>query len=211
MIHQIYYKEEQKKRCTFSPYFNERCSVYFENAVILDKIDDAPKSLADVFFGVLPWNVAQKISRMRLMPTPFRNILSEKEDALYEPVKNVLFLMKHIPHNPVSAATKIHPRFEEFWIELMRELRLDPKDNQEWRHIIYCNFFIAKRSLYKRYVDELLRPAVRIMELMPLLYVNSRYPKQITEELAIQTGYNHYTYHTFLCERLFSYWVNFMY
>ena len=216
MIYQVYFKDEQRGvlEPQFTPYNNANSlTPYFENSVILQLINK--KSDPDEYFGVLSWNLRAKIERMKKYPHPFTNYSSGSYSfnwLLEEIEKNndVIFLMGHEPQNPISAATKIHPRFEEHWNEIMNALGLST-DVTMWSHLIYCNFFIAKHSVYKRYVDELLAPAMRVMDKMPSLWEDSNYPMPVTPEVKRGLGLNHYPYHAFICERLFSYWYNFMY
>jgi hypothetical protein len=53
-----------------------------------------------------------------------------------------------------------------------------------------------------------LEPAMEVMETMPELMQNSGYPKVLPEHLQRQWGINYYPYHTFLCERMFSFYAH---
>jgi hypothetical protein len=57
-------------------------------------------------------------------------------------------------------------------------------------------------------VKEMLGPTMDIMKGMPELMENSRYPKALPDHLKKSFGINHYPYHPFLCERMFSYFVH---
>jgi len=209
MIHQVYFKPEQRGilEPQFKPYSNEgMLTNYYENEIIARLIKE--ESDPDEYFGVLSWSLRGKIERMKQYPHPFKNISTESYSfnwLLSEIEKNedVIFLMEHEKHDPVVAAARIHPNFLDNWYALLRRLKLPspPMDIiLTWEKVIYCNFFIAKHKVYKAYVDELLDPAMKIMETMPELNEDARYP--------MGPGY---TYHSFLCERLFSYWYNFIY
>jgi hypothetical protein len=46
------------------------------------------------------------------------------------------------------------------------------------------------------------------MDQMPELLQNSAYPGVLPERLRARFGVSHYPYHTFLCERFFSYFAH---
>lgn len=207
MIYQVYYKEEQRGilEPQFTPYNNAgMLTNYFENSIIalLAKKESDPNE----YFGVLSWNLRRKIELMKQFKSPFTNTskASYSFNWLLEQIEkdeDVIFLMEHNPHSPVFEANKIHPRFAIHWKKMMTLLGIECDVLVSWERVIYCNFFIAKHHIYKRYVDELLIPAMRVMEeQMPELNEDAHYPKG--------PGYTH---HSFICERLFSYWYNFMY
>lgn len=209
MIHQIYFKDEQRGilEPQFTPYNNEgKLTKYYENSVIseLVKLPSDPEE----YFGVLSWNLRNKVERMKNYPYPFKNISVESYSFNWlleqiEKGEDVIFLMEHELHDPVVAAARIHPNFLYHWFKVLDALNLEltvARDHFRWEKSIYCNFFIAKHKIYKRYVDELLDPAMKIMDTMPELNEDAKYP--------LGPGY---TYHPFICERLFSYWYNFIY
>lgn len=206
MIYQVYFKEEQRGilEPQFTPYNNEgKLTPYYENSVISELVKQ--ESDPDEYFGVLSWNLRNKIERMKNYPFPFKNISPDSYSFnwLVEQIErneDVIFLMEHNPHSPVHTANWIHPNFHYHWNNIMSCLGIDWNQSVQWYDVIYCNFFIAKHHIYKRYVDELLDPAMKIMDTMPELNEDAKYP--------MGPGY---TYHPFICERLFSYWYNFIY
>jgi hypothetical protein len=217
MIYQVFYDKQQavKIEDEFMGFYNPKCSVYFENQVIMElSKHGAVKS--DPYFGVLSWNLREKIERMKGMRQPFRNV-SKEENPVHaawskmEKGDELITFMEHVPHCPINAANEIHPEFRWIWIQLMTHLKLHPHI-KTWEKVIYCNAFILKSNLYDRYINELLLPAMHIMdgEISYMVMEDSKYPKFFTPELSEQTGMGHWTYHTFICERLFSYWYNFM-
>ncbi len=206
MIHQVYFKDEQRGilEPQFTPYNNEgKLTPYYENSVISELVKQ--ESNPDEYFGVLSWNLRGKIDRMKRYPLPFTNVSEDSYSLnwLIDQMENspdVIFLMKHIPHDPIVVAARIHPNFLHHWYNVLGSIKLDNNFNKTWGQVTYCNFFIAKHKIYKAYVDELLDPAMKIMDTMPELNEDANYP--------LGPGY---TYHTFICERLFSYWYNFIY
>lgn len=206
MIHQVYFKDEQRGilEPQFTPYNNEgKLTPYYENSVISELVKQPHDP--EEYFGVLSWNLRNKIERMKQYPSPFKNISPDSYSLnwLMEHIdkgEDVIFLMEHRVHNPIQAADKIHPKFLRFWIEIVNELFVNTACSCDYEKVIYCNFFIAKHKVYKAYVDQILDPAMKIMDTMPELNEDAKYP--------LGPGY---TYHTFICERLFSYWYNFIY
>jgi len=206
MIHQVYFKPEQRGvlEPLFTPYSNEgKLTPYYENSVISELVKQ--ESNPDEYFGVLSWNLRGKIERMKKYPAPFTNISPDSYSfnwLIWQIGINqdVVFFMKHLPHDPVVAAARIHPNFLHHWYALIDALKLGFREEGKWENVIYCNFFMAKHKIYKQYVDEMLDPAMKIMDTIPELNEDAKYP--------MGPGY---TYHTFICERLFSYWYNFIY
>lgn len=206
MIYQIYFKDEQRGilEPQFTPYNNAgMLTPYYENSIISRLVKEP--SDPDEYFGVLSWNLRKKIERMKQFPKPFTNISEDSYSfnwllAQMEKDEDVIFLMEHEPHYPVMAADAIHPRFQRHWIEIIGELYVNTACMSSWEKVIYCNFFIAKHRVYKQYVDEFLDPVMKIMDTMPELNEDAKYPMGVG-----------YTYHSFICERLFSYWFNFIY
>ncbi|HXP51389.1 MAG TPA: hypothetical protein VN922_15640, partial [Bacteroidia bacterium] len=78
---------------------------------------------------------------------------------------------------------------------------------QSYKDVFYCNFFAAKSEIYEKYVTEMLIPAMNIMHKMPELFANSNYPKPLPQNLKDKWGFNHYTFHSFLCERMFTHFA----
>ena len=76
---------------------------------------------------------------------------------------------------------------------------------------VYSNFFAAKASVYREYVD-LLKQAIDIMETDPeikeLCWKDTNYTSGLNPtDLKNYTGLDYYTFHTFVLERLMGIWI----
>jgi hypothetical protein len=110
-------------------------------------------------------------------------------------------------HDPVTVADVFHPGFSRYFARIMKAI------GHDWsptvlKDVFYFNYFVAKASIYERYVKEMLAPAMAVMDQMPELLQNSAYPGVLPERLRARFGVSHYPYHTFLCERFFSYFAH---
>lgn len=201
-IYQVYYRDEQLPNLDYTPYKNEDCTVFFENSIIAELI---PKSEAK-YLGVVSWNLRPKIKSVlgpRINITPFYpETFSLKLDQLRP---DVMGFCQYDPHDPIKTWCGIHPELQEYFRDVLK------KCGHEWRPKVYddcfySNAFVAKSEVYKKYVSELLIPAMGIMNTMPKLMNNSGYPRPLPIELRVKWGISYYPYHSFICERLFSYW-----
>ena len=215
-VFQIYFDQSQIEKLEpgFIPYFNEKCTVYFENQVIRELIEKG-EHIDSTYFGVVSYNMRDKHHMMKKRWNSISGIRNESDadisyDALYAKLllesPDVLSLQTHAPHDPIAFANRVHPGFLVFWMHIMDKI------GYQWEPTIYpwvsyCNYFIAKRDIYERYVMEMLIPAMEVMNEMPELMARCPYPKMYSEKLKADTGVDHYTWHSFLCERLFTHFA----
>lgn len=100
-----------------------------------------------------------------------------------------------------------HPGFLQVFSELCTRLGLTMKEPE---HVIYSNFWLGKYSVYKKYVEEVVKPAIHILENEMELqaWKNSEYKAGLTkEQLMEKAGMEYYPMHTFLLERLLGVWL----
>lgn len=100
-----------------------------------------------------------------------------------------------------------HPGFMNIFTKICDKLGLEIKDKLP---TVYSNFFVAKADVYKDYV-KLLELAIDIMETDPVIkelcWQDASYKGLSSEDLKKYTGLDHYTFHTFILERLMSVWL----
>lgn len=214
-VYQIYFKEEQKQLLDYQPYYNQDCTVFFENSIIAKLIEDG-KHIGHEYFGVVSYKLREKIgSVMKERWKSLQNIANHSnqeftpeffEELLLKHKPDVMSFQRHLPHDPISLADKFHPNFSGYFRKIMGEIGYDWKP-QAFKDILYCNYFVAKSHWYEAYVKEMLIPAMEVMESMPELMGNSGYPHKLPEDLKMKFGIDHYPYHPFLCERMMSYYV----
>ena len=101
---------------------------------------------------------------------------------------------------------KVHPGFLGLFNKLCNDLGLEVK---EPKYIIYSNFFICKTEIYRKYVNEIIKPAIELLETKykQEVWQNSNYKGLEKDKLKQYTGLDYYPMHTFLCERLLSIWI----
>ena len=101
---------------------------------------------------------------------------------------------------------KYHPKLQELLKKVLVHLNKDiyPDDD----NYTYSNFFIMKADLWKDYVENWIKPALDFMENDPEYFEDAKYITGLpTNKLKELTGLDHYTYHTFVLERLILYFI----
>lgn len=215
-VYQIYFSEEQKKQLVrgYVPFHNENCSVFFENEVIVNLIEQNAH-LDSEYFGVVSYKLYDKVGDMRVKWKNIPNIANhstnkfmpemfERHLMLNKP--DVMSFQRHQGHDPISFANRFHPKFSEYFAKIMFSIGYNWRPTH-FEDVFYCNYFVAKSEIYHQFVHEMLIPAMNVMKTMPELMQNSGYPHKLRPELQQQWGVEHYPYHAFLCERMFSYFV----
>ncbi len=218
-IYQIYFEESQLAQCEHDmdgwfPYFNEKCSIFFESQVIHDLIGQGQHKDCD-YFGVVSYKLRQKLGYMKenwknnknIANTSVNNFTPEQfTRELYKGMPDAMSFQRHAPHDPVIVADMFHPGFSKFWVEIMKKI------GYKWtpthcENVFYCQYFVAKAEIYEKFDREMLGPGMEVMLTMPELWGNSRYPRPWPDNLAKQFCVPHWTYHPFIAERFFSYFA----
>jgi hypothetical protein len=214
-VFQIYFKEEQLPLLDYIPFYNKECSIFFENEVIRSLIEQK-EHINDEYFGVVSYQLRDKVKITKTSWRAHKNIanhsinefsIDQFEKELLKQKPDVMSYQCHMAHDPISYANNFHPNFSNYFEEIMVQIGYRWKPTI-FTDVFYCNYFVAKSNIYERYVKEMLIPAMEVMKNMPELMNNSRYPKQLPEDLKKSFGINHYPYHPFLCERMFSYFAH---
>ena len=214
--YQIYYEPSQLSRVEYIPVNNSNCTPFFENTVISDLIK-RDLHIGCEYFAVVSWKIKNKIgnemkNQWRNMPNISNLSLNEftPEQFAIELERHrpdVMSFQRHAPHDPISFADRFHPNFSKYFKEIMWKIGFDWKP-ETFQNVFYCNYQAAKSDIYESYVKNMLNPAMAVMGEMPELMQNSGYPTPLPEHLKKSFGVNHYPYHAFLCERMFSYFVH---
>lgn len=202
MIVQIYYKESQKSEILpFAvPFFNSGLTIFFENAVIKEVVEQTTEEK----IGVCSWKLGQKIRRYK------ERLI---KDAIESDYQVLSFTRNSGRHQMLQMAYAWHPFFkptiELLWQKLGYKMPGDAKDP------IYQNHHCSKSVIYKRYVSEFLAPAMELTEkdeeLHALMIKPSGYGrlsrdadlKSVKEKL----GMNDYPLAPFILERCYSLWL----
>ncbi len=212
-IYQIYYDNSQLEKLDYTPYFNNNCNHYFESQVMVDLINEGAH-LDYSYFGVVAYKLREKLSFAKSYPIV--NIANRSvqeftpklyEHELWKRTPDVFSFQRHLPHDPIFFADRFHVNFSSYFKKIMYEI------GYNWQavaftDVFYCNYFSAKSDIYEHFVKTMLEPAMEVMETMPELMQNSGYPKKLPLHLQQQWGIDFYPYHTFLCERMFSFYAH---
>lgn len=216
-VYQIYFDKSQINELIpeYTPFFNTNTTVFFENEVIRTLIEQGAHHDTD-YFGVVSYKLAGKLKTMKKDWSNFKDIVNYSEQTftpknfeaeLYRIQPDVLSFQRHAAHDPISQANSFHPNFIPYWKEIMAKIGYSWKP-EEFQNVFYCNYFVARSSVYEQYVREMLAPAMNVMLPMKDLFKNPKYPRLLPNELQKKWRIKHFPYHPFLCERMFSYFAH---
>jgi hypothetical protein len=210
--YQIYYDEASRAACypEFELYENKVCTPFFENQIIIELIKQGRHIGVD-YFGVFSGHFKNKIlgakDGSRITP---QYIFDNLEGDV------ISFFRHHKNKNVVNKAEVHHPGFKRAMVNLLNRIGFDADLEKDTRFTVYQNHFIARSEVYHEFVKTLLEPAVKEMqnkdnkELQNIIWQDSGYHKKknMPEKLKQELGVPYYPYHTFICERLFSIFLN---
>jgi len=220
-VYQIYFdwsqlQTIQREFPEYTPYFNSDCTVFFESDVIR-KLVEGGKHLGCDYFGVVSYKLKEKLGyTMKEKWAKIPNIANHSteeftpekfEFELKKHLPDIMSFQRHMPHDPIKQADRFHPNFSSFWNYIMNRIGYNWEPTH-FQDVFYCNYFVAKPDIYEKFVKEMLAPAMDVMKEMPELMENSGYPHKLPPALRETFKINHYPYHAFICERMFSYWVH---
>lgn len=218
-VYQIYFDPSQlhKMEKEYQPIFNRHCTVYFESQVIHDLIINTQSHKKHDYFGVVSYKLRDKLGYMKdnwknnknIANTSVQEFTPQKyQDELYKHLSDAMSFQRHSPHDTVSVANGFHPGFKKYWEHIMKEIGYNWIP-ESYENVFYCNFFTAKSEIYERYVKEMLAPAMKVMDGMPELLKDSGYRSNpLPDALKKSFGIEHWPYHAFLCERMFTYFAH---
>ena len=205
-IWQVYFDENSKKNC--SPEWNhydnsKKLTEHFENSVIVDLIECKEHEKAD-YFGVFSHDILKDLpfreNGLPFTPQNLEKVIGENLD-----IDVFAFQKRRQNKNIVKQAEHYHPGFLKMVKNILIKTGFLSDVPERIDKIILFNYFVAKGAVYERYVNELLRPAMKILEGMPEAYLNAGYKKLNTATIGRFTeafGKPHYPYHPFILERL---------
>lgn len=198
VIHQIYYKEDQLSQIYpwAKPYFNPGLTIFFENDPIAKIVSETEAQR----IGVLSWKLEQKLRQRLRLTVPL-------QEAIFQMHYQVLALTRQSSHHQMMAAAKEwHPGFLETITMIWSKLGY--KMPGETKNPIYQNHFVSETTIYKRYVEEFLKPAMELTmkdeELNKLMTQDSHYGKLSqgdTRSVKEKLGMDYYPMAPFVLER----------
>ena len=193
-LYSIYYQEEQKPYCSFKLLYNptkltEEQSYLFEHKVILNT-----EVSTEGFVGFFSWKFGIKTM------IPHEKVLHVISENLNYDVINFSPPIK----NFFRFTEEVHPGFTVLFNKLCARLNLSYKETNT---PIYANYFVMKGKKYDEY-KKVLQEAVLILEEEDFkdVWKDSKYKQSI--DLKQHTGLEHYTFHTFLLERLINAYIH---
>jgi len=235
-IWQIYYDNQTEHACwpRFKKYYNPVCSPFMENKVILDIVESEDIE-PSAWFGVLSPKFGNK-ARGAIGRNPTPTTLNDKLIELEQSNISVLgFLRSTQQENNILQGNRMHrpgksPSFSEIMDTTLKLAGIDYDIRQKHRKVkrfndqgrqtgeeianFMMNYVICPFWIYKMYVSEILKPCMEVMEsneeLSKVLWENSEYHhnKNMRPQLKADLGVPYYPLHTFVCERLWSVFMN---
>ena len=201
-IYSIIYNDEQV--IEYQRYDNsyiktiEQLSYLFEYNCIIDIIDNF--KIDDDYLGIFSHKF------------PFKTGLFKKK--LYWLLENNpdfdiygLCLQYNLRGKYLDFTEKVHPGFKELFYPLCKDLGLEVKEPE---YVIYSNFVIMKTSIYKDYVNDIIKPAIYLLETKykDLAWKDSNYKGLPMDQLKLHTELDYYPMFTFVLERLLNMYIN---
>ena len=199
-------------------YYNDVTTPFFENKVMVDLVTEGEHRLNN-YFAVLSHKFFQETVNKELCPIQQEEI----EMALGDSDVLSFFGFKRDNFEMFRHAIQVHKGIEQCYLELFKLLNLPFKPLLKMRFVVYRNAFFARSEVYERYVNEMLRPCIELMsdrrndKLWQSIWKDSGYPytenrfrkhPQLRDKFVHDMGVPYYPFHTFILERMFSYWLN---
>ncbi|MFN5833975.1 MAG: hypothetical protein ACK459_09605 [Akkermansiaceae bacterium] len=195
-IYGICFKDSQNTE--YKRIYNKVCTIaeksyLFEYNVILNT------SIVNEYAGFFSWKFRAKTGMNKRV---LFNLLLDNHYWNYE----VINLCEPLPKPYLEFSETNHKGFIDLFTSICADLGL--KVNEP-KHTIYSNFFIAKKDVFIEY-QELLKKAIELLETKykKEAWNDSGYKGLPKERLKEATGLDHYTFHTFILERLMSVWID---
>lgn len=153
-LYQVYYDEKQKPKIfPFAiPYFNQGLTVYFET----DPIKKLVLSSKAEKIGVCSWKLRDKLRRNVGLKTELTQNALEGDYQILSLTKNSK------KHTMLAHLYHWHPKAKEAIALLWQKLGY--KLCGEVKNPIYNHHFVAKREIYRDYVDNFIIPTMELVE-----------------------------------------------
>jgi len=172
-----------------------------ENEVILSLYKEGDYRRSDLY-GVLSWKFRRKT---QFTGNTIRIAIQGKKGEAFS-------FFKSFKHNNVWITGDIwHENFSTIGKMLFKKLGYDVDITKLATSPIYCNYWLATPDIYKRYCEEILGPAIKLLstdeELRNLCDKDAKYSNYDSagEDVCRRIfDRPYYTYYPFVCERLFT-------
>lgn len=205
-IWQIYYSERTRKNCysEYSLYDNtDKLTEHFENSVIVELIEKG-EHLKGEYFGVFSHDIGSDIvfreDGMAFNPHNLEKVVKANTE-----VDVFSFQKRRNQKNIVFQAENYHKGFLEIMKNVLSETGFLSELPRRLDKIILFNYWVARSEVYASYVEELLAPAMKVLEQIPEAYQDAKYKTveaETKERFRRAFGKPWYPYHPFILERL---------
>ena len=208
----------------FQPYFNSRLTPFFENTPFL-ALSNSLNLAPNQWFGAL----SPKFFRKAHSFQPIK--AHELDNFLSNTNKDVVgFNSRSTQPNIIKQAENYHKDYVKAFRMILELAELDFDIDRNSRklfkrpsgHWCYANIFsnmvIAKWWVWKKFIKEVLEPCYWVMsnpnntELMEIIWRDSGYNAlnriPYSPRFKKEIGVNYYPYHTFICERFWTMFMN---
>ena len=206
-IYQIYYDQKSRDNCLSwaTPIDNPHASVYLENDVIIDLVSKYEGNAIAVCSHKLlqkmpnnPYTVSGEL---------FTQEYIDKQMGKYD----ILFLQRHPGStHMLQSMENWHPGSKFMLQELFRGMGFDFNVDQQLKHVVYSNHVMARTDIYKEYVGFLIHARNTMNEMGELFFTDSGYTTlagPLPDNLKDSWGIDFWPMHPFICERLWSIWL----
>lgn len=214
-IRQIYFEDYQKDSLNlgFVPYKNNDCDKFMENSVLKKMWRDKDFYCCN-YYGVLSWrfNSKTQLDYDKVINKIYSDDGTTDVFSFYGEERNQNIFIKDAVYHGENLPKICNLIFEKLGYKDVLSLKTP---------LIYCNYWIAKASVFDKYMSSILIPAMQLMEdnsdIKKLVNMDSGYFNYLDKydlrtdkvgndiELAIRIfGVPYYTFHPFVCERLMS-------
>jgi hypothetical protein len=202
-LYGITYKDDQYT--PFEQYNNskidsiEKKSYLFEWNPIIDIVDNFTFSEED-YLGIFSWKFTEKTGvSEKMLDKAFRELKVENYDIIN-------LSPRYFVKNYLATTEQFHPGFMDLFNLICKDLNLEVLEPS---FVVYSNFYVAKYSIYKKFVNEVIKPAIELIETKykDLAWKDSTYKGLSSESLKNSSGLDYYPFQTFILERLMSIWV----
>ena len=192
-IVQIYFSDETRAKCYDNPkvehFYNSTLTPYFENSVICQVKGMIPQY---DYFGVWSWKHREKVQGHKFTFEEMEKIL---------PNVDVLAFQRFLRNGRIFSG-EYEKTYERIFNEVMVRLNLKYRFPNRAGFIVMQNHFICKAHIYTEYIEKILEPAMQIIDSIP---ESNGHVEYRDKKMEIQAGY---TYKPFLCEKLFTAFLN---
>lgn len=182
----------------------EQKSYLFEYNPIIDIIDNKVSDLVDTdYLGIFSYKFPYKTGlSKKLVEKLFLEV--SKTEGNYDVLGLASTMFKN---NYLEFTEEYHPGFMGLFELVCKDLNLEVK---EPKNIVYSNFFLAKKQIYIKFVTEIVKPTIELMETKykDLAWKDANYIAGLKgDKLKEMTGLEYYPMHVFVLERMLSMWL----